>query len=146
MDRVNNEANNHISKLLPLVKPKLPLPYIKTYDGTLHQSTLYYITVNHNTLHNITVHQNTFSKLQYTISNHTTKSFVKKMLSFKWNLKIFRNSNFRSEKNSVVDLVIGLKATKCIILMAAYFNLAKIKTKYTSVFENVNIWYILFSP
>ena len=78
MDRVNNEANNHISKLLPLVKPKLPLPYIKTYDGTLHQSTLYYITVNHNTLHNITVHQNTFSKLQYTISNHTTKSFLKK--------------------------------------------------------------------
>ena len=146
MDRVNNEANNHISKLLPLVKPKLPLPYIKTYDGTLHQSTLYYITVNHNTLHNITVHQNTFSKLQYTISNHTTKSFVKKMLSFKWNLKIFRNSNFRSEKNSVVDLVIGLKATKCIILMAAYFNLAKINTKYTSVFENVNIWCILFSP
>ena len=68
------------------------------------------------------------------------------MLSFKWNLKIFRNSNFRSEKNSVVDLVIGLKATKCIILMDAYFNLAKNKKKYMSVFENVNIWCILFSP
>ena len=117
-----------------------------TYDGKLHHSTLYYITVNHNTLHSITVHQNTFSKLQYTISNHTTKSFVKKMVFYKWNLKFLRNSNIRYEKNSVLDLVIGLKATKCVILMAAYFNLAKLKTKYTSVFENVNIWCILFSP
>ena len=54
--------------------------YVTTYDGTLHHSTLYYITVNHNTLHSITVHQNTFSKLKYTISNHTIKSFVKKII------------------------------------------------------------------
>ena len=27
IDRVNDEANNHISNLLPLLKPKLPLPF-----------------------------------------------------------------------------------------------------------------------
>ena len=88
MDRVNNEANNHISKLLPLVKPKLPLPYIKTYDGTLHQSTLYYITVNHNTLHSITVHQihsvNYNTLYQITLLNHLLKKwyFINGILNF----------------------------------------------------------------
>ena len=45
---------------------------------------------------------------------------------------------------SALDLLIGLRAIKYVILMEEYFNLAQKKTKYTSVFENINIWCIIF--